>query len=117
MATVGTGQYTYEMIENWGDLPAGWSFGPVMGVAVDSADRVYAGRQAQDPPILVFDREGNYLSSLGSGAITDPHRLYIGPEDVISIADKDDHVAAKFTLDGGPLLVMGNRGQPSDTGC
>ena len=56
MTTVGTGQYTYEVIESWGDLPAGWSFGPVMGVAVDSADRVYAGRQAQDPPILVFDR-------------------------------------------------------------
>ncbi len=117
MTTVGTGTYTYEMIESWGNLPPGWSFGAVMSVAVDSQDRLYAGRLGQDPPILVLDREGNYLSSFGSGAISDPHGLYIGPDDVIYLVDKDDHVAAKFTLDGSALLVLGNRGQPSDTGC
>jgi len=106
MTTVGTGQYTYEMIESWGNLPPGLSFSAVMSVAVDSQDRVYAGRLGQDPPILVLDREGNYLSSFGSDAITDPHGLHIGPDDVIHLVDKDDHVAAKFTLD-----------QPSDTGC
>jgi sugar lactone lactonase YvrE len=105
------------MIEGWGNLPSGWSFGAVMSVAVDSQDRVYAGRLGQDPPILVLDREGNYLSSFGSDAITDPHGLHIGPDDVIHLVDKDDHVAAKFTLDGRPLMVLGNRDQPSDTGC
>jgi hypothetical protein len=98
-------------------LPPGWSLGPVMSVAVDSQDRVYAGRLGQDPLIVVFDREGNYLSSFGSDTISDPHGLHIGSDDVIYLVDKDDHAAAKFTPDGSALLVLGNRGQPSDTGC
>ena len=36
MSTVGSGIYTYEMVENWGSLPTGWTFGPVSAVAVDS---------------------------------------------------------------------------------
>ena len=66
MTTVGTGQYTYEMMENWGTLPPGWTFGAVSAIAVDSQDRVYAF-QRKDPPIIVFDREGNFLSSWGNG--------------------------------------------------
>ena len=98
MSTVGSGIHTYEMVENWGSLPAGWTFGPVSAVAVDSRDRVYAF-QRKDPPVLVFDREGNYLNSWGSSAITDPHGIYIGPDDVIYLTDRDDHVAVKFALE------------------
>ena len=65
MATVGNGQYTYEVIEDFIKLPQGWAFGTVAGVAVDSQGRVYICQQQQDPPILVFDRDGNYLNSWG----------------------------------------------------
>jgi hypothetical protein len=40
MSTVGKGHYMYEMVESWGSLPTGWTFGPVSAVAVDSQDRV-----------------------------------------------------------------------------
>ena len=115
MTTVGSGSYTYEIIEQWATLPTGWSFGPMSAVATDSQDRVYAF-QRKDPPILVFDRNGRYLSSWGSSAITDPHGISIN-NDVIYVTDRDDHVALKFTLDGKPLMVLGTRGQPSDTGA
>ena len=36
---------------------------------------------------------------------------------MIYVTDRDDHVAVKFTLDGKPLMVLGTRGQPSDTGA
>jgi len=68
MSTVGKGQYEYEVIEKWGSLPSGWSFGPVSAIAADSHDRIYAF-QRKDPPVLVFDREGNYLNAWGSSAI------------------------------------------------
>jgi len=116
MNTVGSGQFTYEMVDSWGSLPTGWTFGPVSAVAVDSQDRIYAF-QRKDPPVLVFDREGNYLNSWGNSAITDPHGFYIGPDDVVYLTDRDDHVALKFTLEGKPLSVLGTRGKPSDTGC
>src|SRR5436309_8338801 len=115
MTTVGTGSYEYEVIETWAKLPAGWTFGPVSAVATDSQDRVYAF-QRKDPPIIVFDRDGKYLSSWGSSAVTDPHGIAI-INDVIYLTDREDHVALKFTLDGKPLMVLGTRGKASDTGA
>lgn len=117
MSTAGDGGYHYEVIENWGRVPQGWSLGVVTGVAVDSRDRVFVCQQQQDPPVLVFDREGNYLDSWGTGLIREPHTIFIGPDDVLYLADRGDHVALKLTLDGQLLLELGNRGTPSDTGC
>lgn len=116
MSTVGQGQYEYEVVERWGALPTGWTFGAVSAVAVDAQDRVYAF-QRKDPPVLVFDREGNFLQAWGSSAIRDPHGIYIGPDDIVYLTDRDDHVALKFTLDGRPLAILGERGKHSDTGC
>jgi DNA-binding beta-propeller fold protein YncE len=115
MTTVGSGRYAYEMREDWARLPAGWTFGGVSAVATDSQNRVYAF-QRKDPPILVFDRDGNYLSSWGTSAFADPHGINI-VDDVIYVTDRNDHVALKFTLDGKPLMVVGTRGQASDTGA
>ncbi len=64
MNSVGKGQYTYEVIEQWGTLPTGMTFGPMSAVAADSQGRIYAF-QRKDPPVLVFDRNGNYLDSWG----------------------------------------------------
>ena len=115
MATVGSGQYTYELVERWGTLPSGWTFGPVSAVATDSQDRVYAF-QRKDPPVLIFDRLGNYLGSWGDHSITDPHGFYI-KNDIVYLTDRDDHVVLKYTLDGKPLALIGERGKASDTGC
>ena len=117
MVEAGAGQYRYDLIEDWARLPSGQSFGRVTGVAVDSRERVYVCQQLKDPPILVFDKDGSYLSSWGAGAIGEPHTIYIAPDDLMYLADRGDHVVAKLTLDGEPLVLMGNRGRPSDTGC
>jgi len=34
MATVGSGAYTYEPVENWAKPPPGWSFKEIGGVGV-----------------------------------------------------------------------------------
>ncbi len=115
MTIVGSDKYTYELIQDWPKLPSGEALGVVSTVATDSKDRVYAF-QRQDPPVMVFDRDGNYLSRWGIGAITDPHGMTI-VDDIVYITDRSDHVAVKFTLDGKPLQVIGDRGVFSDTGC
>ncbi len=115
MTTVGSGKYTYELIQDWPKLPPGEALGIVSTVATDSQDRVYAF-QRQDPPVMVFDRDGNYLNRWGIGAIADPHGMTI-VDDVVYITDRSDHVAVKFTLEGKPLQIIGNRGVCSDTGC
>ena len=71
MATVGSGQYTYELIENWGTLPAGNTFGMVSALAADSENRIFAF-QRKEPPMLIFDREGNLLETWGNGPLSSP---------------------------------------------
>ena len=39
--TIGSGDYTYEFVPDWPQLPAGWNLHEVAGVAVDAQDRVY----------------------------------------------------------------------------
>ena len=114
MTRVGTGTYTYELIQDFPKLPAGEALGVVSTVATDSQDRVYVF-QRQDPPVMVFDRDGNYLNRWGIGAITDPHGMTI-VDDIVYITDRSDSVAVTFTLDGKPQQVIGKRGVHSDTG-
>jgi DNA-binding beta-propeller fold protein YncE len=115
MATVGSGKYQYELIENWAKLPAGQTFGNVSAVATDSQDRVYVF-QRKDPPVMIFARDGAYLSCWGISAITDPHGIFIA-DDVVYLTDRADSVCLTYTLDGKPLQLLGQRGQHSDTGC
>ncbi len=115
MTQIGTGKYTYELIPDFLKLPSGELFGLVSRVATDSRDRIYVF-QRKDPPVVVFDRDGKYLAAWGSGEVTDPHGLKI-VDDVVYTTDRSDSVAKSFTLDGKLLLLLGERGVHSDTGC
>ena len=48
----GTGNYVYEVVRPWGELPDGMDLGGVSHVGVDSHDRVYAF-QRKDPPVVI----------------------------------------------------------------
>ena len=63
---LGTGSFRYEVAGDWGRLPDGWDFGDVAAVAVDRQDRVYVFNRGEHP-MIVFDREGNFLRSWGEG--------------------------------------------------
>ena len=76
--TVGSGMYTYEMDENWAKLPEGWGM-PAAAVYGDSKDRVYCFNRDPDHPVVIFDREGNYLSHWGAGVIEFAHAILLGP--------------------------------------
>ena len=115
MTTVGSGKFTYTYIEDWAKLPAGQSFGTVSAIATDSQDRVYAF-QRTEPPVVIFDRDGNYLNSWGNGNFISPHGLFI-KDDVVYVTDREGSTAMRYTLDGKPLQVIGDHGVYSDTGC
>lgn len=115
MPKIGTGPYTYELIRDFFKLPDGQRFGLVSRVAADQQDRIYVF-QRQDPPVVVFDRDGKYLGAWGSGEITDPHGLKI-VGDTVYTTDRSDSVAKAFALDGTVRLILGERGVHSNTGC
>src|SRR5262249_21159312 len=112
---VGTGRYRYQALARWGQLPPGWSFIDVAGVATDSHDRVYVFNRSEHP-VMVFDRDGRLLRSWGEGLFKRPHGIHIGPDDAVYCTDDLDHTVKKFTTEGKPLLTLGTSGKPSETG-
>ena len=111
---VGEGQFRYEAHADWEQLPAGWSHGDVAGVATDSQDRVYVFNRSEHP-VIVYDRDGKFLTSWGEGLFPRPHGITI-VDDVVYCADDTNHTVRKFTLEGKLLQTLGNENQPSDTG-
>ena len=105
---VGSGEYRYEVIENWGKLPDGWHYGEVAAVGVDSKDNVYVFARSEHP-MMVFDRDGNLLRSWGEGLFRRAHGLHIGPDDTIYCTDDGDHTVRRMTPEGKMLLEIGVR--------
>ena len=105
-SVMGSGAFTFKPQENWAKLPPGWEFGDVAAVAVDRLDRVYAFNRGKHP-MIVFDREGNFLNSWGEGLFTSAHGLHVGPDDTLYCTDDGDHTVRKCTFDGKILLELG----------
>jgi DNA-binding beta-propeller fold protein YncE len=106
----------YDADDHWAKLPAGWSWKEATSVATDSQDRVYIFNRG-DHPMMIFDREGKFISSWGEGLFVRPHGICIGPDDSIYCTDDTDHTVRKFTPEGKLLLTLGTSGKPSDTGA
>jgi len=115
---VGSGKYTYRVNEEWQRPPAGLDV-RACAVSVDSQDRVYCFNRNAEHPVLIFDRDGNFLSSWGAGLFTFPHAIRIVREngqDVVWLCDEHHQTFQKFTTDGKLLQTIGEKGARSDTG-
>jgi DNA-binding beta-propeller fold protein YncE len=114
MVTVGSGKYTYEQVDGWEKLPAGWVLGQT-AIVTDSKDRVFLFNRGEHP-LIVLDREGNYLTSWGEGTLPDAHGMYIDADENLFMPVKNSHVVLKYDSAGNLLMTLGAWDQPSDTG-
>ena len=110
--TLGEGEHKYQVVEDWAKLPTGWDFRDVAGVGIDSKDQVYVFNRGRQP-MMVFDREGNFLRSWGSDIFNRAHGLHIGPDDALYCTDDGDHTVRKITPEGKVLLEIGVPGEPA----
>ncbi|MBI3465271.1 MAG: hypothetical protein HY000_19770 [Planctomycetes bacterium] len=115
LVTVGNERFLFQASDDWDQLPSGWSFHEVVGVAADSRGRVYVFNRGQHP-LIVFDRDGRFLNSWEEDIFVRPHGIHIGPDDAVYLTDDRDHTVRKFTTDGKLLMTLGTRGVASDTG-
>jgi len=115
MRTFGSGKFQYQVVDNWAKRPKCWPFTDVAGIGVDSKDRVYVFTRSPHP-VMVFDKEGNFIRSWGEGIFTRPHGVFIDSEDSIWCTDDMDHTVRKFDTNGNLLLTIGTPGVHSDTG-
>ncbi len=113
---VGGGKFRYRVEDNWAKLPRGWDFVEVSDVGVDRRDNVYVFSRSAHP-MMVFDRDGNFLRSWGEGVFPHPHGIHMGPDDTIYCTDDGDHTVRKCSLDGKVLLTIGVPGKPAPFMC
>lgn len=115
LAVVGSGAFRFKWIAGWGHLPAGVSLNDVPAVAVDSNDRLFVFQRGE-PPILILDRDGNFLSSWGEGLFERPHGIFIAADDSVYCVDDEGQAVRKFTPDGRLELEIKGPDQSQVTG-
>jgi sugar lactone lactonase YvrE len=112
---VGSGQFRFEWIKGWGRVPAGLTLGDVPGVAVDSRDRVYAFQRGE-PPVVIFDREGEFCGSWGDGVFKRTHGIHIAADDSVYCVDDVGQAVRRFSADGTMQLEITAPDQSEVTG-
>jgi DNA-binding beta-propeller fold protein YncE len=114
-ATALTGEKTgpkleFKLVDNWPILDAGMKLGGISAVASDSKDNVYL-LQRTKPYVVVLGKDGKVASSW-NGDFTTPHGLRIDKNDIVWIADMDNHLVQKFSPEGKLLLSLGMKNKP-----
>lgn len=99
---MGSGKHTYELVKDWGKVPAGVTLGYTHGVAVDSQGRVYVHNQSEHATV-VFDGDGNFIKSWGAKFKDGAHGMQLSKEsegEFFYLADIARRSVVKTTLDG-----------------
>jgi DNA-binding beta-propeller fold protein YncE len=96
----------YRAVEGWGRLPDGWSYVEATSVGVDAKDNVYVFNRGEHP-VIIFDRDGNFLRSWGEGVFRRPHGITIGPDGTLWLTDDLHQTIRQFTPEGKLLLTLG----------
>ncbi|MEZ4709173.1 MAG: peptidyl-alpha-hydroxyglycine alpha-amidating lyase family protein [Caldilineaceae bacterium] len=102
----GSGKYTYEYVEGWGKLPSGWEWGWIPAIACDSKDNVYVYSRSAHP-LVIFDRDGNFLDSWGEDVLEDAHGIYIDAADNVYCTERETHCIRKFNSRGELVMTIG----------
>lgn len=111
---LGSGPFQYEPVEGWESLPPGVRPIECPGVAVDARDQVYVLTRNVENPVLVFNREGDYLGSWGQGIFSArTHAIELGPDGTLWCVDDGSHTVRQFTPAGAPLLTLATPDQPA----
>ncbi|MBC8355599.1 MAG: hypothetical protein H8E66_26775 [Planctomycetes bacterium] len=106
---VGEGDYKYEIVHAWPELPSQFSWQTTHNVAVDKAGNVYVIHEGRanltdHPSIFVFDSEGKYIRSFGSQYQGGGHGIEVrqegGEEFLYVCAYQQVKAFSKLTLTG-----------------
>ena len=112
---LGSGEHTYEVTHDWGELPAGIKYGNTHGVCEDSQGRIYvhhtvnAASESSDT-MVVFDAQGKFVKSWGRDFKGGAHGLHIrreGSTEFLYLCDTRRGQVVKTTLDGEEVFTLG----------
>jgi DNA-binding beta-propeller fold protein YncE len=100
----------YKHVKNWPKLPPDWSWGQVVGVAVDQDLNYYVyHRGDKAPSLVVFNRDGDVLRSWGNGIYGRPHMIKCDSAGNIWLIDDGSHILYLYNGDGDVLKKLGTK--------
>lgn len=112
---VGEGEFRYEVIHDWGELPHNIKYGNTHGVCEDSQGNIYvhhtvgAGSESNDT-MVVFDSKGRFVRSWGKQYKIGAHGLHIrkeGSQEFLYLCDQFHGIVTKRTLTGEEVWTLG----------
>ncbi len=111
----GSGAHTYEVIHDWGELPADIKYGNTHGVCEDSQGHIYVhhtvNKESQSHnSMVIFDHKGKFVSSWGPDFMGGAHGLFIhkeGKQEFLYLCDTKRGVVVKTTLKGEQVWSIG----------
>lgn len=111
----GSGAHTYEVIHDWGELPADIKYGNTHGVCEDSQGHIYVhhtvNKESQSHnAMVIFDHKGKFVSSWGPDFMGGAHGLFIhkeGKQEFLYLCDTKRGVVVKTTLKGEQVWSIG----------
>ena len=110
---VGYGEYVYEHVPGWGNLPDGWEWNHAVGVGVDAQDRVFVYNRSAHP-IIVLDKDGNVLDHWGEGLFGSAHHVTVAPDGTLFTTDIGDHTVRKWSAEGDLIMTLGTPNEPAE---
>ena len=104
----------YRLVENWGQLPAGMTWGEVPGMTIDATGRIFAFHRTE-PPVVELDRDGKILKMWGEKQFVWPHGIRVDRHGFLWLTDgraRDGRGGQvfKYTRDGRLLMTLGTAG-------
>ena len=111
---MGSGEHTYEVTHDWGELPSDIRYGNTHGVCVDAQGHVYihhtvhADSEKADS-MVVFDQNGKFVKSWGKEFRGGAHGLHIrkeGNTEFLYLCDIKRGLVVKTTLDGEEVFSL-----------
>jgi len=111
---MGNADHKYKVIEDWGKLPEGISYGYTHGVVADRSDNIYIFNMSRNA-VIVFDSEGNYIRSFGEQFVNGAHGFLLNEENSEEFLYATDYIrglVVKMTLEGKELLTIGTPDLP-----
>lgn len=115
LPVLGKGEFQYEAIHDWGELPASIKYGNTHGVVEDSQGRIYVHHTVNNASessdtMVVFDDKGKFIKSWGKDFKGGAHGLHIakeGRDEFLYLCDTKRALVVKTTLSGEEVFTLG----------
>ncbi|HEY7210025.1 MAG TPA: hypothetical protein VH477_07110 [Bryobacteraceae bacterium] len=112
---LGSGEHTYEVTHDWGDLPSDIKYGNTHGVCEDSHGHIYIHHTVFETSekadsMVVFDAKGKFVKSWGKEFKGGAHGLTIrreGSTEYLYLCDIKRGLVVKTTLNGEEVFTLG----------